>query len=53
LLTKTRIEQLRVRHGEENEAGVKSSLAVVLGAMKPSAAQVGQRLRAFPLPTPK
>ncbi len=53
LLSKTRIAQLRVHHGEENEPGVKSSLAVVLGVLNPSAAQVGQRLRSLPLPSPK
>lgn len=53
LLKRTKIEELRVAHGEEPEAGVKSSLAVVLGTLNPSAAQVGQRLRAIPLPTPK
>ena len=53
LLTKNRIEQLRTHHSEETEPEVKSALAVVLGTLNPTAAQVGQRLRAFPLPTPK
>ncbi len=50
LLSKARVEELRTAHDEESSAGVKSSLAAVLGALGPSASRIGRSLRAIPLP---
>ena len=53
LLSKARVEQLRVGHSEEKSPGVRSSLAAVLGALVPSASRIGRNLRAIPLPVPR
>ena len=53
LLAGTRVQQLQQVHAEEASPAVKSSLAAVLGTLGPSAARIGQRLRAVPLPAPR
>ncbi len=53
LLDAARIGQLRQGHAEETSASVKSSLAAVLGALKPTAMKVGSRLQSVPNPPPR
>ena len=53
LLNSMRIQETQKGHRDETNPAVKSALAGVLGAMSPTAARVGDRLRSIAIPGPR
>ena len=53
LLSAMRIKETQNAHKDERSPALKSALAGVLGAMSPTAARVGDRLRSIAIPGPR